>query len=103
MSFARKFLSTLARRTMSTSTSKDIKTPFTIGKQNPNHCVKISLIFITQILREINLWDSRSAKSAILTHLMALNCNSYEFMQFQRLKITKLIIFITPKMAKTAV
>ena len=28
---------------------------------------------ITQILREIKYWDSRSAKSAILTHLEALN------------------------------
>ena len=28
---------------------------------------------IIQILREINLWDSKSAKSVILTHLEALN------------------------------
>ena len=34
---------------------------------------------ITQILREINLWNSRSAKSAILTHLEALNWDFYEF------------------------
>jgi len=27
---------------------------------------------ITQILREINFWDSRSAKSAIFTHLEVL-------------------------------
>ena len=33
---------------------------------------------ITQILREINLGDSRSAKSAILTHLESLNFDLYE-------------------------
>ena len=37
---------------------------------------------ITQILREINLGDSRSAKSAISTHLDALNFDLYEFLQF---------------------
>ena len=37
---------------------------------------------ITQILREINFWDSWSAKSAILTHLEALNFNFYDFFQF---------------------
>ena len=35
---------------------------------------------ITQILREINFWDSRSAKSAILTHIEALNFDFYEFL-----------------------
>ena len=35
---------------------------------------------ITQILREINLGESRSAKSAILTHLEALNFDEYEFL-----------------------
>ena len=31
---------------------------------------------ITQILREINFWNSRSAKSAIIvTHLEDLNCD----------------------------
>ena len=64
-----------------------------------NFMIFLSLRFYVKSI----LGHSRSAKSAILTHLMALNCNSYEFMQFQRLKITKLIIFITPKMAKTAV
>ena len=34
---------------------------------------------ITQILREINFGDSRSAKSAILTDLEALNLMFYEF------------------------
>ena len=30
---------------------------------------------ITQILCEINFWDSRSAKSVIFSHLKALNCD----------------------------
>ena len=36
----------------------------------------------TQILREINFGDSRSAKSAILTYLDALNIYCYEFFHF---------------------
>ena len=34
---------------------------------------------ITQILCEINFGDSRSAKSAILTHLKALNFDFHDF------------------------
>jgi len=37
---------------------------------------------ITQILREINLEDSRSAKSAILSHLEALNFDNLDFCSF---------------------
>ena len=37
---------------------------------------------ITQILREINLGDSRGAKFAILTHLEALIWDFYEFLHF---------------------
>ena len=37
---------------------------------------------ITQVLREINFRDARSAKSAILTHLEALNFDLYEFLHF---------------------
>ena len=37
---------------------------------------------ITQILREIKFEDSRSAKSAIFTHLEALNFDLYEFLHF---------------------
>ena len=40
------------------------------------------IFFITQILREINFGDFRSAKSAILTHLQALNFGFYEFLSF---------------------
>ena len=36
----------------------------------------------THILREINFWDSRSAKSAILTHLEALNFDFHGFLHF---------------------
>ena len=32
----------------------------------------------TQFLREINLWDSRGAKTAIFAHLEALNIDTYE-------------------------
>ena len=34
---------------------------------------------ITQILREINFWDSRSAKSAISTQLEAVNFDFHDF------------------------
>ena len=37
---------------------------------------------IPQILREINFWYSTSEKAAVLTHLEALNCDFYEFMNF---------------------
>ena len=52
---------------------------------------------ITNILREINFGDSRSAKSTILTHLKTLEFDFYE------LKCTKLTKFSAPKMAKTAI
>ena len=44
---------------------------------------------IAQILREIKFGDSRSAKSAILTHLEALNLNFYDFFPFRAPKIAK--------------
>ena len=37
---------------------------------------------ITQIFREINFWDSKNAKLAILTHLEALNFDVYAFLHF---------------------
>ena len=47
------------------------------------HSEEISCYFpITQILREINLGDSRGAKFAILTHLEALIWDFYEFLHF---------------------
>ena len=39
------------------------------------------------ILREINFWDSRSAKSAILTHLEALNFEFHEFLHILKADI----------------
>ena len=43
--------------------------------------------FIIQILREINLEDSWSAKSAILPHLEALNFDFHEFLHFLKAEI----------------
>ena len=41
---------------------------------------KFHELSITQILREIKVKDSRSAKSAILTYLELLNFDFYEFL-----------------------
>ena len=45
---------------------------------------------ITQILREINFKDFWSAKSAILTHLEALNLDYYEFLHFLKAEIDQM-------------
>ena len=45
----------------------------------------------TQILREINFRDSRSAKSAILTHLELLNFDFCEFLYFLKAEIDQKI------------
>ena len=42
---------------------------------------------IIQILREINFEHSRSAKSAIVTHLEALNFEFYAFLHFWKAEI----------------
>ena len=42
---------------------------------------------LTQILREINFWDSRSTKSAILTHLEALYFDFNEFWHILKAEI----------------
>jgi len=42
---------------------------------------------ITQILREIDIGDFRSAKSAISTHLEALNFAFYAFVHFLKADI----------------
>ena len=44
----------------------------------------------TQILREINIRDSRSANSAILTQLKALNCDFYYFFHFLKTEISQI-------------
>ena len=59
--------------------------------------------FITLIFREVNVEESRSAKSSILTHLEALNCDFYEFVHFNEDDIYKRIILKAPKIAKTAI
>ena len=48
------------------------------------HCVKNHDFSITQILREINFWDSRSAKYAILPYFEALSLDFDKFLQFLR-------------------
>ena len=58
---------------------------------------------VTQILREINFGDSRSAKPAISTHLEGLNLNSYEFLHFLKAEIYQINKIHSPKMAKIAV
>ena len=54
-------------------------------------CWKTALKFydfsIWHILREINFEDSWSVKSAILTHLEALNFDFYEFFHFLKADI----------------
>ena len=45
----------------------------------PSTVWKFQDFCITEILREINFGDSRSAISAILTYLEALNSDFYEF------------------------
>ena len=42
---------------------------------------------ITQVLRETNFGESRSAKAAISTHLEALNSDFYEFLHFVKAEI----------------
>ena len=54
----------------------------------------------THILREINFWDSRSAKSAILTHLEALNFDFHGFLHFLKAEIYQIDHFQSPKNAK---
>ena len=45
---------------------------------------------VTQILREINFWDSKNAKLAILTHLEALNFDFQEFLHFLKGEIDQI-------------
>ena len=58
---------------------------------------------ITQILREINFEDSWSAKSAISTHLEALNLDFYEFLHFLKAEIDQKNKIHSPKNGKKAV
>ena len=45
---------------------------------------------ITQILREIDFWDSRGAKSAIFAILEALKFDFYEFLHFLKAEIDQM-------------
>ena len=58
---------------------------------------------VTQILREINFGDSKSAKSAILTHLEAPNFDFHGVLHFLKAEIHQMTKLRTPKMAKTAI
>ena len=53
-------------------------------EQSENYRIFQSL---SRNLREINFGDSRSAKSAIFTHLEALNFDFYEFFHFLKAEI----------------
>ena len=57
----------------------------------------------TQILREITLGGSRSAKSAILAHSEALNSDFCEFLHFLKAEIYHLTKFIALKWQMMAV
>ena len=59
---------------------------------------KFHNLAIAQILREINFRDSRSAKSAISIHLLALNCNFFEFLHFLKALIGLLELLDSPKL-----
>ena len=80
------------------SWTKNIQCPKSTQSIFLNTVWKLHDFSITQILREINFGDSRSAKSAILTHSEALN-----FCTFWKLKFTKSTKFRAPKIAKMAV
>ena len=58
---------------------------------------------ITQILREIKFGNYTSAKSAILTHLEALNFDIYTFLHFLEAEIYQISKFRAQKLAKMAV
>ena len=51
---------------------------------------------ITEILREINFEDSRSAKSAISTHLEALDFDFYEYLHFLKAEIYQMNKIYSP-------
>ena len=57
---------------------------------------------ITQILREFNFGDSRSAKSVILTHLEAIKFDLNEFLHYLKAGVNKLTKFRDPEMTKMA-
>ena len=56
----------------------------------PRTVWKFHRFSITQILREINFGDSRSAKKAISLLLEALNFEFYEFLHFLKAEIDQM-------------
>ena len=54
----------------------------------------------TQILREINFGGSRSAKSAIITYLQALNFDFHGFLHFLKAEIYQINQIQSQKVAK---
>ena len=50
---------------------------------------------IAHIFREINSEDSKSAKSAILTHLEAQNFDFYEFLRLMKADISQVAICLS--------
>ena len=58
---------------------------------------------ITQILREINFGDFKSAKSAILTHLEALKFDFNEFLHFLKAEFYQINQIQSSKNAKMAI
>ena len=58
---------------------------------------------ITQILREITLGDSRSAKCAILTHSEPLNFYLFEFLLFLKAKNYQMMQIDSPKNGKNGI
>ena len=72
---------------------------------------KLQNFSVTQILREIKVGEFRDSKSTILTHLVALNFDFYEFLHFVKAendqksrfrlsKIAKIGIFKTSRISK---
>ena len=49
--------------------------------------MKLQKFFVTQILREIKVGESRDSKFAIFTHLEALNFDLYELYHFLKAAI----------------
>ena len=58
------------------------------------------MIFLFQILREINFKDPSSAKSAILTHLEAVNSDLSEILHLLKAEISQINKIQSPRNGK---
>ena len=54
------------------------------------HIMEITEFFVTQILREIKVDESKVSKSAILAHLEALNFYFHEYFHFLKAEIDQI-------------